>query len=287
MGSTRYYGRYEGMLVDNKFAVTDDAWKFLSPDQTVRGTTVPVVHWELGGAEVQNRSGGAAAVGVGVHVHPSRWIAGTLTSAGVAAPFTDDTADAQSAAVTDFPLETTTNDSGHLLACAEKFNLICYTVGTASASGPAPVRTILYSAADGTMKTIGTGVWYVGPPTGAIGAEWAYGERAIWFPTPGDFVPADSRHTTQAVLWGNYVVIVRATTAPTTTAGVASQVTLGYMTQTKAAVANNGTADFDLGGIGAPVAGAHLAFAVSQDTDTANVANTGGSFATILAHPRG
>src|SRR3990172_1572294 len=97
------YSLVEGTLTANKFAITDPATQFLKEADTVRGVRIFHQQWGCGGAQVQNRSGGTAVVGVGVHIDPSQWFAGQWTDATLI--YTDDTADAQNGTVSDFPLE--------------------------------------------------------------------------------------------------------------------------------------------------------------------------------------
>jgi len=276
------YSLVEGTLTANKFAITDAATQFLKEADTVRGVRVTHQQWGCGGAQVQNRSGGSAVVGVGVHLDPSQWVAGQWVDA--TATYTDDTTDAQDADASDFAMETTTNNNGHLIGCRVQFNIIGYSVGTGSTPAvAAPVRTLEYSRSDGTWVAIATAVWYVGPVTGAA---WPAGERAVWFVPPSDWVPMVAAHVTAAVLHGFYGIRIRATTAPTAGGAAATQIVLGRMVLTQEVVADNAVADFELSQE-IVMAGAHVAFAVSRDTDTANVTNDAGSAASILVRPRG
>src|SRR5574341_1514844 len=281
------YQLIEGILTANKFATTDAATQFLKEADTVRGVRIAHQQWGCGGAQVQNRAGGSAVVGVGVHIDPSQWVAGFWTNG--TSTFTDDTTDAQDADAADFPMETANTDGyGQLSGCRHQFNIIGYNVGTAAASATNTVRVLEYSRSDGTWDGIVTNVWYVGPITGAN--AWATGERAVWSPIPADWVPMTAAHVPLAtggeLLLGLYGIRIRATTSPTTTAAAATQLVLGRMHLTQEADTDNAVADFELSQE-IVMAGAHIAFAVSRDTDTANVTNDAGSHASILVRPRG
>jgi len=277
------YETVEGALATaNKFAVNDAAVEFLKEADTVRGVRIVHQQWGIGGGQVANRSGGAATIGIGVHLDPSQWVAWQWVHATTT--YTDDTTDAQDAGASDFAMETTTNDDGHLIACRVPFNIIGYLLGTASASATNTVRVVEFSHSNGTWASYAAAAMIVEPVNGA--AAWPSGERAVWFPIRTSWAPMTAAHVADASLHGFYGIRIRATTAPTTTAAVATQFVLGRMYLAQEAVGDNAIADFELASE-IVMAGAHIAFAVSRDTATANVTNDSGSIASILVRPRG
>lgn len=180
--------------------------------------------------DLHNRSGNAAVMGMAGVLAPSVWVAGQWVEAQYAAgnPYTDNTdlAQAESGA---FVLDTVgTNNNGFVIASAIPFNLISVHVSQASASGT--VWSMYYSKA-----SAGTGFSnnytaitnaFVAPSFGATG------ERLIWFATPPDWVKTSpdsaiiNRHGA-GIPSNHYVLIVKSTTAPDTTAGEASHLVVG------------------------------------------------------------
>lgn len=181
-------------------------------------------------AQVQNRSGGTTPVGVGARLHKSRWKAGQWTDSSTT--FTDDTVDAQDASGTDFPLETLTANDGFLVAALDLFSVICLNIVTASVGGT-PVRTLEYSQAGGTWAAITNAL--VMPVTSG---HYAAGEVLVWFTPPADWAPLEAGHGTGVPI-GLYAVRVRATTAPSTTAGVAHGMSLALAVGAVEGVADN------------------------------------------------
>lgn len=163
-------------------------------------------------ARLENRSGGAAHVGYGVRRAKHLWLAGQWTHAGTV--FTEDTVDAQDAGANDFALETLTANDGFVVLCRERFNCLVLNVGTASVGG-APVRDLSYSLGGNFNTAIGN---VLVPPFAGL---WPTGEQLIWFVPPDDWALTTGAEGTN-IPPGYYAVRVRSTTAPSTTAGLAS-----------------------------------------------------------------
>lgn len=180
----------------------------------------------LGEFNIHNRSGGAAVVGVGGRIPQSLWTAGQIVAAGA---FTDDTVDAQDADANDFALTTLTNNDGFGIFCQVPFNIASIIVGTAAAGG-SPAWDLAYTLAGGTWGTITNA--YVAP------LFTATGEQLIWFEAPTDWARAEAGHGT-GVTVGSFGIRCRATTAPNATAGLATNIVLGYMVLSTEAVADN------------------------------------------------
>lgn len=160
---------------------------------------------------IQNRSGGAANVGLGVRLSKSLWKAGQWVHATTT--FTDDTTDFQDAGASDAALETTTNNDGFLVSSPHKFNALAINVGTASVG--VPVRVLEYSVGTSTWTAITNYINFAG-----AGAVYGTGENVIvWIP-PANWAVMAAGHGTNVPV-GEYGIRVRATTA-SSTAGLAT-----------------------------------------------------------------
>lgn len=196
----------------------------------------------IGEFSIHNRSGGVAVCGIGGRIQSSIWTAGFWTDASYAAGtvYADDTADAQDAGGGTINLATvaTAND-GFLIGCDIPFNIVGLSVSQAAASGA--IWEVRYSIA-----SLGTGLdnnytaltnTYVAPSFGAIG------EQVIWFEPPMDWAKATTasavinRHG--ATVPRQYLLLVRATTAPDTTRGAATQVQVGRIFMSTEFVGDN------------------------------------------------
>lgn len=194
---------------------------------------------------LHNRSGGAAVCGIGGRIPPALWTMGFWTNANYAAGtvYTDDTADAQSAAAGDVNLDTvaTAND-GFVIGCDIPFNLVGFNVSQASTT--TTVWEVRYSIA-----SVGTGLTnnysaaltnlYVAPAFGAGNT----GEQIIWFEPPADWAKVTAANAIAnrygATVPSQYLLLVRSTTAPDTTRGQITQAQLGRIFMSTENVADN------------------------------------------------
>ena len=282
------FSRFSGSLTAAKFAITDVDSQFL---YTPPSMTLPVVvgaarvsnqRMLLAGWFIQNRSGGVAVVGIGTHFPAWEWVAGQWVNDTTT--YTDDTTDAQDDDASDFAIETTTASDGHIVAADRPFNIIGYNIGTASVgAGPAPVRDIMYSLADGTWTALPQ--VYVNPVTGA---HWATGERAVIWSEPQDWDVLVAGHGTGVPL-GKYGIRIRATTAPSgagLVAALATRLVVGHMLHLIEGLADNGIYEVPHG-FPEEVAGAHIAMCISRDVDASNTTNDSGSRATGMVRVMG
>ena len=188
----------------------------------------------LGYVNLHNRSGGAAVLGIGVRIPNRYWVAGQWTDAA-GTPFADDTPDAQSTTASDFPLETLTGSDGYVIASRVPFNAISLNVGTASVDG-SPVRAVRYSNTAGDGWTDFANLFVQDAATG----QYSTGEQvAVWSP-PTDWGRTQSGGLS-GIPAGLYAVNVRATTAPTTTAGSATSMEIARLYLLTEAIADNGS----------------------------------------------
>lgn len=177
-------------------------------------------------ASIHNRSASEANCAVAVRLPVDLWTAGQWDDGTTT--YTDDTTDAQDADANDFALMTTTNDDGFAIFCQVPFNVVSVIVGTAANN--APVQVLEYTQAGGTWGTITNA--FVPPDFSATG------ERLIWFANPQDWAVSESGHGT-GVPVGQWGVRVTTSTAPDTTAGLASLLVLGYALYPTEAIADN------------------------------------------------
>lgn len=183
-------------------------------------------------ARLHNRSGGAAAVGLGVHLPDALWVAGQWTDA--TSTYTEDTTDAQDAGADDVPLSTLTNNDGHVIAAEVPFNAVSYDVTTAEA-GSAGTYAVDYW--DGSAWTAMSNLFSL--PTFTPAAE-----HVLVFGLPADWAKGGSG---TGMPTSKYAVRVRATTAPGTTAAVAQRLHLARLCLLAEAVADNGELRFEPG----------------------------------------
>lgn len=166
---------------------------------------------------LQNRSGATGCIGIGVRIPNEYWIAGQWVDANGATAFTDDTTDAQSAGLSDFPLETVTNNDGFVVACRVPFNAISIDVGTASVG--VPVRTVKYSNTAGTGWTTASNL-FIQDGSGAVlpitGTTAANEGVIVWSPWVDWGLTGTSG--VGGVPQGYYAVLIQATTASSTAA---------------------------------------------------------------------
>jgi len=224
-----------------KFMTTQDDGNILAE----RPSNSFLTQFVLGSASIQNRSGSAAIVGIGGRLPIGMWEAGQWDDSDYAAGtvFTDDTTDAQDAGTGDFVMDVVgTNNDGFAIASAVPFNIVSVIVSQASSASTA--WSASYSKA-----TEGTGFssnyttlsnMLVAPSFGSTG------EQLLWFNCPQDWVKTSST-TTVANRHGagipddKYVLVIKSTTAPNSTAGLATLLVLGRMYYPTEAVADNAT----------------------------------------------
>ena len=192
---------------------------------------------------LQNRSGGAANVGIGVRLPLAIWKAGQWTDATTT--YTDDTTDFQDAGTSDAALETTTNNDGFIVSSTKIFNALAINVGTASVG--TPTRTLEYSTGTSTWTAITNYISFAGS-----GANYATGESIIVWVPPANWAVMAAGHGT-GVTVGHYGIRIRATTAPVTTAGVASTMSVHRMYFLTEGLADNNLIDLPMGGMYFPM----------------------------------
>lgn len=185
-----------------------------------RGNRVRTRGTGLGYVRLFNGSGSTGYVGIGVRIPNDLWTAGQWVDATTT--FTDDTLAAQDRLATDFPLETLTINDGFLISSDVQFNAVLIDVITASnlAAGD-PVRAARYSNAAGTGWAALTTVAH----TAATVEYAAATETVIVWDVPLDWGRHVSGLGTNTPL-NRYLVNVRATTTPDTTAGVATALSI-------------------------------------------------------------
>ena len=191
----------------------------------------------LGSFSLHNRSGGSIIAGIGVRIPNRYWIAGQWDDDG-ATPFSDDTADAQSTAASDFALETTTNNDGYVIASRVPFNAISWNIGTASVGG-APVRAVRYSNAAGSGWTDFANLFVQDADTG----QYTTGEQILVVSAPVDWGQTQAGGLS-GIPAGLYAMNVRATTAPTTTAGIGTSLEIFRLYLLTEAIADNGSREW-------------------------------------------
>lgn len=191
--------------------------------------------------------------GVGVRIPNELWQAGT-SATGSPDVYTDDTVDAQDVGTADFPLETTTNNDGHMIFSKVPFNAISYDIGTASVVGTSMAHDVSYSDEEGDawvvmaanalfINSFGTAAV---PATGTTVAN----EALVVFAPPtrwGRTTPIGASTLATNAPVGSYGIRIRATDAPDTTAMVADSCSLYRIYFLTEAVADNGTLSQDWG----------------------------------------
>lgn len=183
-------------------------------------------------ARLINRSASAAWCGIGGRFPVALWLAGQMSAAGA---YTDDTTDAQDAGAGDFALDVqSTNNAGFALFSLVPFNIVSIVTSQAG-SGGTPAWDLRYTKAGGSWGTITNA--YVMPDFSG-----APGEYLIWFESPTDWAVSEAGHGTN-VPTGYYGINVRATTAPTAAASLATLITLGYMVRAMELGAAGGVGD--------------------------------------------
>ena len=220
-------------------AQTNTALLWTAPSGRASGTSQRIEGVAVGFYSLLNRSGGAAYVGLGVRIPNHLWEAGQWVDATTT--YTDDTVAAQDRTAADFPLETLTASDGFMIASRVPFNAILIDVSTASnlAGAPDPVRAARYSNAAGTGWSALTTILHT-----AASVEYSTSaETVIAWDVPTDWGVHVSGLGTGTPIT-RYLINVRATTAPDTTAGVATAISL-YRIYFLESIANNATKEMN------------------------------------------
>lgn len=191
----------------------------------------------LGGFSLHNRAGAAANVGIGVRIQNYLWKAGQWVNSTTT--YTDDTTDAQSTTASDVVLETTTDNTGFVILSRVPINAISINVGTASSGAGDPARSLTYStgAAGHTWSAALTNTF----ASDGAAADMATGENVWVWALPLDHTPttADNGLGT-GIPKGYYAVRIMSTTAPVTTAALATSIEVYRFFQLTEALADNG-----------------------------------------------
>src|SRR5688572_2923862 len=216
-----------GLLMDGGVPTSFDTVLWRTP---LLGAAIMPSPLSLGWAQIQFRGTGTPEVGIGGRLHRHFWKAYSFDGE---AELTDVTVEAQDVEVEDLPLEVQSDDdSGFLVASPYQFNCLDLKVTVASDGGSA-VRVLQYSAPDGWV-TIANPL--VAPPSAG---NYATGETLIWWTIPQDWVPMVAADHGTGVPEGWYGIRVVATTAPSTTAGVADSMSVAVLKSVKDLGANN------------------------------------------------
>lgn len=169
----------------------------------------------LGKYALHNRSAATIVAGIGVRVPNAYWQAGQWTDATTT--YTNDTTDAQDAGTGDFALETTTNNDGFCVFSRYPFNAISINVSTASVDATNPARAVRFSDGAGAWATALVNLFI----QDGLADEYATGENLIVWSPPVTWGRTTGAEGTNVPI-GWYGVNVRATTAPDTTAALAT-----------------------------------------------------------------
>lgn len=184
----------------------------------------------VGSATLINRSGGAAAVGLGARFPVGTWVAGTITSAGT---YTAATAAAQDSVTNDFTMmDRTDSGSGFLAGCQVPFNLLGI-VQRVSGDQTGPVLILEYWNGSSWVDISGSALI----KDALIGAGAMPAEAILCFPLPSDWATGG---TGTAVPTGYYNLRVRHTvTGAGASNPVADQLFLGFAKMEFPALGNN------------------------------------------------
>lgn len=202
-----------------------------NPLYRANGTQRAIEGLALASYALHNRAGSAVVAGIGVRIPNELWIFGQWTNATTT--FTDDTTDAQDTGTDDAALETTTNNDGFIVASRVPFNVLSFNVSTASAGGAA-VRATRFSNAAGTAWATAISNLFIAPTTAG---DYATGENVVAFAAPVDWGKSVSLATNLGD--GYYAMNVRATTAPSGTAGKMTAMEIFFFPQLTEALQDN------------------------------------------------
>jgi hypothetical protein len=216
---------------------TNDGLIWLNPAYKQLGantshTTARTPGMALGYFALHNRSAAAIVAGIGVRIPNYLWAAGQWTDATTT--YTDDTTAAQDTTTGDFPLETTTNNDGHVILSRVPFNAVSYNVTTASVDAGTVTRAVRFSNQAGTgWQTAESNIFL---QTGSA-ANLSTGEAVTAFAAPLDWGKSSSLAT--GLPNGYYTMNVRSTDAPATTAAIASSIEIFQLYFVTEALADN------------------------------------------------
>lgn len=203
------------------------------PSYRVGGDTLRIEGFSIGYAALQNRGESTGVLGFGGRLPNKFWRAGQWSTGN---GYVDDTVDAQDTDAGDFALETLgVNDHGFVVIAPVKFNTITIRVSTAS-SGAGAVRELAYSNATGSDWTVLTNPFV----QDGASAHYATGEQIIAFAEPASWGKAQAGGLS-GVPEGFYALRVRSTTAPVTTAALATALEVWNITFLTEGVADNTT----------------------------------------------
>ena len=226
--------------LDAKFLTTQTVGNILAE----RPSNSLGTQFVIGSVSIQNRTSATAVVGVGGRLPISMWEAGQWDESDYAAGTvaTDDTTDAQDAGVGDFVIDVVgTNSDGFYIASSVPFNIVSLVLSQASSANA--VYAAYYSK---TTTATGFGNNYTTFTNTLVAPSFGTGEQLLWWNIPTDWVPTDSgtvivnRHGL-GIPVDKYVIVVKSTTAPDSTAGLASLIMLGRMYYSTAVVATDKT----------------------------------------------
>jgi hypothetical protein len=230
-----------GYLTDNgQVVVPFNESTYLAKNVLIADKLVTAVHAPAAGKrthlrflELVNKSGGAITMGLGPVLDSSKWIAGQWVNATPL--FTDDTVDAQSAAANDFAATTLTINNGLVVGATELFSTVRMNVGTAAGGSPIYDYAYWNGSAWAALTLVDT------PVLGSTG------NQLMTFIPPADW--AKTAAVVSGIPAGYYAVRIRCTTAPTTTAGLITQIFVSHAFKwSKDGIAASASAVFDVAG---------------------------------------
>lgn len=215
--------------------------------------------FRIGEFSITNNSGSTAIIGIGGRIASDLWTFREWDESDYAAGavYTDDTVDAQDSGAGDVTLEVVgTNSDGFVIGCDIPFNIASLVISQASASNAAyTVHYSIASAGTGFSNNFATlSNMHVSPSFGSTG------EQLLWFDPPADWHKATedtlivNRHGRSSVQVAGltppsqYLLVVKAATAPDTTPALMTICTLGHMVMTKRSIANAGVMN-NIGGV--------------------------------------
>lgn len=209
--------------------------------------------------EVGNSSGANASVGFGHFLPNAMWKAGFWDDSETLS-YIDDTTDAQDAGTGDFAISTAgTNNDGYVIQALDKFNVVNLVISTAQNGA----GTAEYNYWNGSAWT--------SLPTISVPTVTSTGTVSLVFLTPIDWAPlisADAPVATDGLTAGYYAIRVRYTTAPVTTAGLLTGISIVKLKDYVENVADGTSAYLELTDLKIPYRAGIVPFC-----STANAAN--------------
>lgn len=217
------------------------------PPVTVRGAMA------LTGYTLHNRSGGAATLGIGFKLRNDQWKAGQWTEVG--SVYTDDTVDAQDDGASDFALEVAaTNDDGFVILSSVKWDWLSLNVGLTNDASS--TRAFRYSGATGSAWVASPSNIFLDEITGTAD-NIATGENLLVWTPPQDW---GKTLGLTGISDGWYAFNCRSTTAPATTAALATAIEIGTLVNVVENVADNSTVSEEICDYWEPFGDAIVAF---------------------------